>query len=287
MRIAVIADSHLSARAPECLGNWDVAAAVVTRLGAELTIHLGDISLDGQNRPEELDFAADAVRRWPTPMLCIPGNHDMGDGSGEAPLDRERLARCRRAFGPDRWAVRADRWELIGLNAQLLGTGTSEEDEQWQWLAAHLEQSIEPQHRMLLLHRPLVRPNVGPNDSERGRRGRYVVEAGCRRLLEDRLRDSLRFVMSGHTHQHLDRQVANVRHIWMPSTAFVLPDTMQARVGEKFVGIGLLDVTGGSARIDVLMPDGMTRHRLPELAVFAELEHEHGPAQALQGSAST
>jgi len=83
MCIAVIADSHLSARTPECVSNWEAAAAVVARLGAELTIHLGDISLDGQNHPDELLFAAEAVRRWPTPMLCVPGNHDMGDGSGE------------------------------------------------------------------------------------------------------------------------------------------------------------------------------------------------------------
>jgi hypothetical protein len=128
MRIALVADSHLSERAPECVSNWEVAGAVVRRMGAELTIHLGDISLDGQSHPEELRFAAEAVRRWPTPMICLPGNHDMGDGSGEVPLDRERLARCRQAFGADRWAVRADRWELIGLNAQLLGTGTPEED---------------------------------------------------------------------------------------------------------------------------------------------------------------
>lgn len=269
MRIAVIADSHLSERAPECVSNWEAAAAVVSRLGAELTIHLGDISLDGQNCPEELFFAADAVRRWPTPMLCVPGNHDMGDGSGELPLDRDRLERCRYAFGPDRWALRADRWELIGINAQLLGTDTAEEDEQWRWLAAQLEQSIEPQHRMLLLHRPLARPNEG----ERSRRGRYVPEAASRRLLQGPLRDSLRFVLSGHTHQHLDRREADVRHLWMPSSAFVLPDAMQPRVGEKVVGLGLLDVTGGSARIDVLVPDGMVRHRLNELAVFAELGH--------------
>jgi 3',5'-cyclic AMP phosphodiesterase CpdA len=281
MRIAVIADSHLSERAPECVSNWDVAAAAVARLGAELTIHLGDISLDGQNHLDELLFAAEAVRRWPTPMLCLAGNHDMGDGSGEVPLDHGRLAHYRRAFGPDRWAVRADRWELIGLNAQLLGTGTPAEDEQWQWLDAHLEQSIEPQHRMLLLHRPLVRPNA----VERERRGRYVVEAAARRLLSGGLRDSLRFIVSGHTHQHLDRREANVRHVWMPSTAFVLPDAMQARVGEKVVGLGLIDVTGGSARIDVLVPDGMTRYLLTELAVFAELAH--GTAPALQGSTST
>ena len=289
MRIALVADSHLSERAPECLSNWELAGAVVRRLGAELTIHLGDISLDGQSHPEELRFAAEAVRRWPTPMLCVPGNHDMGDGCGEVPLDRERLARCRQAFGADRWAVRADRWELIGLNAQLLGTGTPEEEQQWQWLAAHLEQSIEPRHRVLLLHRPLVRPN----DAERARRGRYVLGAASRRLLHSpaygRLRESLRIVVSGHTHQHLDRCEADVRHVWMPSTAFVLPDTMQARVGEKIVGLGLLDIAGGSARIDVLVPDGMTRHQLTDLPVFDELAREatHVPAGAPQGSTIT
>lgn len=289
MRIAVIADSHLSERAPECLSNWEAAAAVVKRLGAELTVHLGDISLDGQNHPEELLFAADAVRRWPTPMLCIPGNHDMGDGSGELPLDRARLERCRYAFGPDRWALRADRWELIGLNAQLLGTGTPEEDAQWQWLAEHLEQSVEARQRMLCLHRPLVRPN----DAERARRGRYVVGSASRRLLHGpaygRLRETLRVVVSGHTHQHLDRSEAGIRHVWMPSTAFVLPDTMQPRVGEKVVGLGLLDITGGSARIDLLVPDGMTRHQLTELPVFDELAHDatHAPAPTPQGATIT
>jgi len=160
--------------------------------------------------------------------------------------------------------------------AQLLGTGTAQEAEQWEWLAAHLEQSIEPQYRMLLLHRPIARPNEG----EHGRRGRYVVEAARERLLRGRLGDSLRVVLSGHTHQHLDRREANVRHVWMPSTAFVLPDTMQARVGEKVVGVGVLDVAGSSARIDVLVPDGMARHLLTDLAVFAELAREsaHGPA---------
>jgi len=290
MRIAVVTDSHLSERAPECVGNWEVAASVVHRLGAELTIHLGDISLDGQAHPEELRFAAGLLRRWPTPVLCVAGNHDMGDGSGEAPLDRERLARYRQTFGADRWAVRADRWELIGLNAQLLGTGTPEEDEQWEWLAAHLEQSVEPGHRMLLLHRPLVRPN----DAERTRRGRYVFGAAARRLLHGpayaRLRESLRIVLSGHTHQHLDRCEAGIRHVWMPSTAFVLPDTMQPRVGEKVVGLGLLDITGSTARIDVLVPDGMARHQLPDLPVFDSLAHDathaSGPA-ARQGATIT
>ena len=87
MRIALIADSHLSPRAPECVSNWEAARAAVAALGADLTVHLGDISLDGQSVPEDLAFAAARMGEWPTPIRCVPGNHDLGDGSGEAPLD--------------------------------------------------------------------------------------------------------------------------------------------------------------------------------------------------------
>jgi 3',5'-cyclic AMP phosphodiesterase CpdA len=82
MRIALIADSHLSPRAPECVANWHAAGCAVERLSPDLTVHLGDISLDGQTHPDELGFAAELVQRWPTEMRCLPGNHDIGDGSG-------------------------------------------------------------------------------------------------------------------------------------------------------------------------------------------------------------
>jgi predicted phosphodiesterase len=45
MRIALIADTHVASRAPECLQNWDVAAGAVVDLHADLTLHLGDITL--------------------------------------------------------------------------------------------------------------------------------------------------------------------------------------------------------------------------------------------------
>src|SRR5262245_56574466 len=86
MRIALIADTHLSARSPECVANWHAAARAIGRLGVERTVHLGDITLDAQTHRSELAFAADLVQRWPTPILCVPGNHDLGDGSGASPL---------------------------------------------------------------------------------------------------------------------------------------------------------------------------------------------------------
>ncbi|HEX3141247.1 MAG TPA: metallophosphoesterase [Rhizobacter sp.] len=267
MRIALVADSHLAQRAPECVHNWIAAAAAVARLGVDLTVHLGDISLDGQSRPEELGFAAALMANWPTPIRCVPGNHDMGDGSGELPLDAAQLVACETAFGPGHWLLTTGHWALIGINAQLLGTDTPQEHAQWAWLEAQAEH-LPGEHSVLFLHRPLLRPNA----SEHDRRGRYVPRKAAERLLKGPLRRSLRAVASGHTHQVLDRYSDGVRHLWLPSTAFVLPDEIQARVGEKLVGLGVLELGGAlvpsSVWFDLLCPDGMHRHMLDELGFY-------------------
>ena len=271
MRIALIADSHLSPRSPECVANWHAAQRAVERFSVDLTVHLGDISLDGQTHPEELDFAAELVQRWPIPMRCVPGNHDMGDGSGEVSLDDALLASYERLFGPDHWSVTVDGWQLLGINAQLMGSGTPQEFEQWRWLEALACATTAPTRTALLLHRPLAR--VRPSDPKD--RGRYVAQAARERLLDGPLKPTLRLVISGHTHQYLDVVAAGVRHVWMPSSGFVLPDEMQARVGEKLVGIGLLELDHETMRFDLCCPDGMIRHELSAMPVFQALARDH------------
>jgi len=72
MRIALIADTHLSDRSPECVANWHAARRAVERLDANLTIHLGDITLDGQTHTDELTLASRLMQQWPTEMRCVP-----------------------------------------------------------------------------------------------------------------------------------------------------------------------------------------------------------------------
>jgi 3',5'-cyclic AMP phosphodiesterase CpdA len=281
MRIAIVADSHLAARAPECVANWKAAAGAVARLRADLTVHLGDISLDGQVHPEELRFAREQIQVWPTPMRLVPGNHDMGDGSGESPIDAGRLATYETSFGADRWAVSAGRWVLIGINAQLLGSDTPQEQAQWQWLEDHacrMNDSHSFEHSVLFLHRPVLRPSA----NEHHREGRYVAHAASERLLHGPLRHTLRAVVSGHTHQYLDRTVAGVRHLWLPSTAFVLPDEVQVRVGEKLVGLGMLELGGSSVWFDLLCPDGMRRHQLTELGFYTQTPRQVAEAETVR-----
>ncbi|HSW04094.1 metallophosphoesterase family protein [Aquabacterium sp.] len=276
MRIALIADTHLSARSPECVANWHAARRAVERLGADLTVNLGDITLDGQMHGDELAFASGHTRQWPTEVRCVPGNHDVGDGSGEQPLDERLLAAYERVFGPDRWVVKAGDWKLLGINAQLLGTDSAQEAVLWEWIAKQAAPAADHAHTALFLHRPMLRPQAG----ELARKGRYVSRAAAERLLQGLLQPTLRLVVSGHTHQYLDTAVDGVRHLWMPSTAFILPDDMQTRIGEKLVGIGLLELSGSAAGFDLWCPDGMRRHDVSTLEFFRAMAHDVATAKA-------
>ncbi len=267
MRIALVADSHVSPRAPECVSNWAAAAEVVDRLGVDLTVHLGDITLDGERHPGELDFAAGLLQAWPTPMRCLPGNHDMGTGCGEEPISESRLRRYRETLGPDRWIVRREGWTLIGLNAQLAGSAAPAEAQQWSWLETETRALSEQDRAVLFLHRPLLRVE---GDSAMPS-GRYLGLDQARRLLEGPLGTALQVVVSGHTHQSLAFAADGRRHVWVPSSAFVIPDELQAPVGEKVVGLGLLTLSPGTARYERVSPPGMRRHELTALACFEEL----------------
>jgi 3',5'-cyclic AMP phosphodiesterase CpdA len=236
MRIAIVSDSHLAPRAEACERNWHAVAAAVRALEPDFTVHLGDVTLDGVRHREDLTHAAALLEAWPGVIEVVPGNHDMGDASGERPLDHAALGRCIDALGGDHWHVHAGAWHLFGINAQLLGSATTAEAEQWAWLEAIAMGLPAGARSVLFLHRPLLRP--GSDANQRG--GRYVAPAAAQRLLAGPLGASLEMVLSGHTHQALEWSAGGQRHVWVPSCSFVFNDDLQARVGAKLVGIGLL-----------------------------------------------
>jgi hypothetical protein len=155
-------------------------------------------------------------------------------------------------------------WLLMGLNAQLFGSGSDAELEQWHWIEECARLIDDQVSVALFLHRPLACLLAG----EQQRRGRYVAAPARSRLLQGPLRRSLKLVASGHLHQYLDRTVAGVRHLWLPSTAYLLGDDMQARLGEKLVGLGVLDLSDGDAAFDLWCPQGMLPHQVSELELY-------------------
>lgn len=248
MRIALISDSYLAARADSSEHNWHAAAAAVQVLAPDVTVHLGDVTLDGVRRREELAHAAERLQEWPGTIEVVPGNHDMGEASGERPLDHAALGRCIDALGSDHWHVHAGGpWHLFGINAQLLGSATTAEAEQWAWLEEAAAQLPGGARSVLFSHRPLARA-WGDNAA---RLGRYAPLAAASRLLEGPLARTLEVVVSGHLHQALSWSSGRVRHVWVPSCSFVFSAALQAPVGAKLVGMGLLTL-GASANHQLL-----------------------------------
>jgi 3',5'-cyclic AMP phosphodiesterase CpdA len=269
MRIILVTDSHLAPTADACNANWHAAKEFAGRLGADLTIHLGDITVDGTNDLAQFDWALRLSEGWPTPLRFLPGNHDIGDnppGPGAAthhPLDLGRLADYRAAFGDDYWAMAADGWWVIGLDAQLLGSGTEAEAAQWEWLAGAIAET-EGRPVAVLLHKPLFRTDPADPTPHI----RYVPHAPRRKLLALLAPLDLRLVASGHTHQYLDQVIAGVRHLWVPSSAFYIPDTHQERIGEKVTGIGVLELTPDGHRFDLVCAEGVARNNILDHPIY-------------------
>ncbi len=270
MRIVVVSDSHLAPAADAFNANWREVRSFVARADADFTFHLGDITVDGAHDPAHHEWARAASQDWPTSLSFIPGNHDIGDnppGPGlpaKEPLDLKRLAEYRAGYGPDYWAMEAGGWWVIAVNALLFGTDTPAEREQWGWLTSSAREA-GGRPIMLLSHKPLL--DKDPDDATPG--GRYVPLAPRRRLLDLLAPLGLRLILSGHTHQYLDRGIAGVRHIWVPSTAFYIPDNLQTRVGEKVTGLGLLELTPEGHRFDLVCPEGVQRHNIVDYPVYA------------------
>jgi predicted phosphodiesterase len=107
LRIVLASDSHLSSRSRVFEPNWTAVRRFDASAGADVTVHLGDISLDGAVDPADLLYSHARCQDWPTRIRFLPGNHDVGDnrpGPGipnEHPLGFEGLVKYRALFGPD------------------------------------------------------------------------------------------------------------------------------------------------------------------------------------------
>jgi 3',5'-cyclic AMP phosphodiesterase CpdA len=276
MRIVILSDTHITPVAPAFWDNARAARGWIDTLAPDAVIHLGDITAHG--KAEEI-AAVQAVFGTLSPPVCwLPGNHDIGDNPGprsDEPLDPVRLARFRAVLGPDRWSLDRRGWQIIGLNAQLFGSATTEEQEQDAWLDEALLRCQAPLG--LMLHKPLFRD--GHADIEE--HPRYVPLAARRRLVARLSRRDLRFVASGHTHQRRHIVADGVEHVWAPSLAYRIPNALQETVGEKVVGATILELTEQGHRFTFVVPPGVVSHDLADhIDLYPELAPRLRAAQS-------
>jgi 3',5'-cyclic AMP phosphodiesterase CpdA len=257
-RVVVVSDTHLSPRAPEAASNWEAVVDYVGRAQPELVLHAGDLTLDGASTTAELGQARARLDSLPAPWLAVPGNHDIGDNPGVSPaeaISEERLGRWLADVGPDHWQADIGPWTLLGINAQLFGSGLDAEAAQWEWLSAQLSDRERSRPTVLVCHKPIY---AGPAELAGAPSYRFVPNAARRRLMDLFADGSVPLVVSGHVHQFRRLADGHRSHIWAPTTWALLPEHAQRTVGLKQCGVLSLSLGhGGEADVELISPPGM------------------------------
>jgi len=235
-RIAQISDTHLSDGKPYFVDNFVRIGDAIRRSKPDLVLNSGDISLDGAGEESDLAAARRLHDGLGVPMRFLPGNHDLGDcqdapGHGEAPIDAERRERYLNYFGADWWSFDVPGWRAIGINAQLLGSNLRAAEEQHAAVGDFVI-GLGQRKLALFLHKPLFDRSA----DETAITGRFINPVPRRLLLADLGAAAPALVVCGHVHQYRETWAGATRHVWGPSTGFVLPDRRQPRYGLKEVG---------------------------------------------------
>jgi 3',5'-cyclic AMP phosphodiesterase CpdA len=260
-RIVVLSDLHLSPTHGFFWDNWTLARDVANAMAAEAVVVSGDLCINGPENDDEIPFVAGALTRLAPRVLALPGNHDVGDEppgqDHEQLVDEPRLARWNAAFGGDRWSLDAGTWRLVGVNAQLFGSNLAAEADQHDWLDAELG-GAAGRPIALFLHKPLFIEHAGEAEPTV-----TSMNLAPRRSLLAKLREAdVRLVVNGHLHQHRDRVVDGIRHVWAPSTAFMASTSLG---GDPRPGMLVIDFAAEKPAIEVLRPAGMAEIDLATL----------------------
>jgi 3',5'-cyclic AMP phosphodiesterase CpdA len=240
-RLTQISDTHLARRLTKLTANFEHIAEHIDATRPDLVVNSGDIGFDGPSAPEDLEFARSLHDALPVPCRYLPGNHDIGDNPTQAGAVPSQLVseRARQAyiaaFGDDRWRFDTAGWCFIGLDSLVMNSGLVSETEQFDWLAGELA-NTGGRPVALFLHKPIFLN--APDDPEQALTSfRYVPMPTRRRLIEMLRTVDLRLVASGHVHQRRDFTFGHTRHVWAPSTGFIISDARQERIGIKETGL--------------------------------------------------
>lgn len=242
-RLTQISDTHLSRGRPfaQLTENFQRVSAHIDASRPDLVVNSGDLSWDGPSNRGDLEFARELHAALPVDCRYLPGNHDIGDNptavgvAPSHPANEKDRAIFIEVFGEDRWQFEAAGWRFIGLNSLIMNTGIPSEIEQQEWLASQLS-GANGKPIALFLHKPLFLDTPGDLE-EAGSAVRYVPQPVRGELVKMFDAHDVRLVASGHVHQRRDFTHRHTRHVWAPSTGFLLPERIQPVIGAKEVGL--------------------------------------------------
>lgn len=234
-RVIFVSDTHLSPAAPEAQANWEAVLGYVAKKVPDVVIHLGDLTLDGASDPAQLAHGRRQLDRLPVPWHAVPGNHDIGDNPlpGAHPDSMVNAGRHQRwldVVGADHWSLTLEGWMLLGINAQLLGSGLEAEGRQWSWLEDALSERRNSQRIALIAHKPVA---AADPEMAAAPAYRFWPEPARHRIGRVLAASPLALVATGHVHQFRLLRLDGTDHLWVPTTWAVLPDHARPVLGTK------------------------------------------------------
>ncbi|MBK1659690.1 metallophosphoesterase family protein [Paracraurococcus ruber] len=262
--ILQISDAHLSPRNALFRRNLALIQEWAEAHQPELVVASGDLSLDGADSTEDLEFAVALLRRLPAPVLAIPGNHDTGSHPRtmpDQPVNATRLARFRLTVGPDWWMQDQPGWRVLGLNTEIMGSGLPDESQQAAFIA---DAAAGAGNRRLavFLHKPAF--VTAPDDPSFDY---WSVPPQARPTLAPLLsHPGLRLVASGHLHLYREEMRGAARFAWAPALSFLVEPEMQAGLpGERLLGTLVHRLHADHAETTLLSPDGIETRWLEQI----------------------
>lgn len=269
MKIIQITDTHFSPEKTHFNGNWAPLLTWIEDQKADLIVHTGDLSVDGADHDHEITFSMDLMRQVSTPMLIVPGNHDVGHLPGsDQPVNAERLKRWRDLTDGDRFVEDANGWRFVGLNALLLGHENEEEEAQFEWLRTAFEER-NGRRLALFSHKPLF-----VDDPHEGDTGYWGVRPTQRKRLYDLIAaHDVPLFASGHLHWAWKGKFENTSIVWGPSAAFVIDTLEREMPGERLIG-AVVHEFNDEVTSEIVAVPGMTAH------VIDDVIHEVYPKSA-------
>jgi hypothetical protein len=220
MRIVQISDLHLSREYGYFYDNWKAVLEELNADPPDLVVIDGDVSFNGADRREDLEFAREEIANITVDHVILPGNHDIGDHPKskklDQPVNKDRLKRWHEVFGPDRFSLDTDSWRILGFNTELMGSGLPEEEEQWQWLSDKLADSSRPV--ILFQHKPLF----AWRDDETEFIKSCVDPPSRKRLWPLLEKSAVKIIASAHVHVYKNVFARSIEFVWCPATSFIV-----------------------------------------------------------------
>jgi alkaline phosphatase D len=220
-RVLHVSDPHHRRGDPVSEPGWKWVEALVTQHKPDLVINTGDLVRDAPDEADDHAHAAFRQRGLRVETLCLPGNHDIGDGppTGTGPAGG-LLSRFESLYGPVHWVRRLDAWSVIGINAMLLGSGQPEEADEWTWLQRALaDEARRP--IALFIHKPLFLAHPDEPDA----RSAAIPAAARARFWSLAKRAGVRLIGCGHRHEYRAVLADGILTVWAPTTSTLLEET--------------------------------------------------------------